>query len=277
MGSLSLSLRRISIALWLAAMLVSPLAAHEGLHDQISEATRQIKVEPQNARLYLQRGELHRLHGDWRAALADYRRVEQLNSSLDEVRFARGRMYFEAGKAQQARIWLDRFLFAHPNHVDALVTRARVLVKLNHRLAAVKDYARAIASLAKPKPEYYIERAKVLVIEGRKDEALVGIDEGIQKLGAIVTLQLFAIDLELSSKRYDAALYRLEQISAQSPRKESWLARRGLILVQAGREDESREAFKAALSAIESLPPSLRGTSATMELEGQVRAAIGSK
>lgn len=274
MRRLSSSLRRIVVVVWLALMLASPIAAHEGLHEQIAEATRQIRVEPKNARLYLQRGELHRLHCDWRAALADYRRVEQLNPSLDEVRFARGRMYFEAGKALQARIWLDRFLVAHPNHVDALVTRARVLVKLNHRIVAVEDYSRAIETLAKPKPEYYIERAQALVIEGRKDEALGGIDEGIEKLGSIVTLQLFAIDLELSSRCYDAALSRLEQISAQSPRKESWLARRGVILVQAGREDESREAFKAALSAIESLPPSLRGTKATMELEGRVRAAL---
>lgn len=276
MGRLSSFLRHIAVAVWLAVMLASPVAAHEGLHEQIAEVTRQIRLDPNNARLYLERGELYRLHRDWRAALADYRRVERLNPSLDEARFARGRMYFEAGKAQQAKFWLDRFLVAQPNHVDALVTRARMLVKLNHHILAVKDYSRAIAKLAKPKPEYYIERARALVIEGRKDEALAGIDAGIETLGPIVTLQLIAIDLELSNKRYDAALSRLDQISAQSPRKEGCLARRGAILVQAGRQDASHEAFKAALSAIESLPPSLRGTKATMELEGRMRAAIGS-
>jgi len=277
MGRLGSFLRCIAVAVELVLMLATPIAAHDGLREQIAEVTSQIKVNPRNARLYLKRGELHRLHRDWRAALADYRRAEQLNPSLDEVKLARGHLYFEAGKVQQARIWLDQFLFTWPNHVDALLTRARVLVKLNQRIAAVNDYSRAIATLTNPKPEHYIERAQALVNEGHKNEALRGIDEGIEKLGRLVTLQLFAIDLELSSKRYDAALSRLEQISRQSPRKESWLARRGVILVQAGRENESREAFKAALSAIESLPRSLRGTRATMELEGQVRAAIGSK
>jgi tetratricopeptide (TPR) repeat protein len=165
---------------------------------------------------------------------------------------------------------------AKPNHVDALVTRARVLVRQNHWVEAAADYSRAIAQLAKPKPEYYIERAEALVAGGRKDEALGGIDEGVKRLGPIVTLQLFAINLELSSKSYDAALSRLEQISVQSPRKESWLARRGDILLVAGREDEARNAFKAALAAIEALPQYHRTTKATMELERRVRAALGS-
>jgi len=250
--------------------------AHEGLHEQIAAVSAEIKREPKNASLYLKRGELHRLHRDWDRAFADYNRAEQLNPRLDEVNFGRGRTYFDADKPQQARIWLDRFLVVRPNHVDALVTRARVLVKLNLSTAAATDYSRVIAQLAKAKPEYYIERAEALVAGGRNDDALGGIDEGIRKLGPIVTLQLFAIDLEISRKSYDAALSRLEQISAQSPRKESWLARRGDILLLAGRRDEALQAYKAAIAAIEALPPYRRATKATVELERRVRAALGS-
>jgi hypothetical protein len=39
---------------------------------------------------------------------------------------------------------------------------------------------------------------------------------------------------------------------------------------------EAREAFAAALSAIEALPPRLRQTRAAMETEKQVRAALDS-
>jgi tetratricopeptide (TPR) repeat protein len=275
MRRLTSSVRMVAVAACLLAALALPTPAHEGLHEQIAEVTAQIKRDPKNASLYLKRGELNRLHRDWTAAFADYSRAEQLNPRLDEVKFGRGRTYFEADKPRQARIWLDRFLIAKPSHVDALVTRARVLVKLNQHLAATADYSRAIAQLEKPKPEYYIERAQAFVAIGRTDEALVGIDEGVKRLGPIVTLQLFAIDLELSSKRYDSALSRLELISAQSPRKESWLARRGDILLVAGREDEARKAFTAALAAIEALPPNHRATKATFELERRVRGALG--
>jgi tetratricopeptide (TPR) repeat protein len=270
------TLKLVAVAACLEIALVWPTPAHEGLHEQIANVTARIKREPRDASLYLQRGELHRLHRDWDSAFSDYSRAEQLNPRLDEVNFGRGRAYLEAGKPEHAKKWLDRFLIAKPNHADGLVTRARVLVNLNQSIAAAADYSRAIGQLAKPKPEYYIERARVLVAIGRNEEALSGIDDGVTKLGPIVTLQLFAIDLELSRKSYDAALSRLEQVAVQSPRKESWLARRGDILLLAGRQDEARQAFKAALVAIETLPQYHRATKATMELERRVRTALGS-
>ena len=271
-----LSIRLTVVIAMLTLLTATVLAAHEGLHEQIVEVTRQLMREPKNARLYLRRGELYRLHGEWKSALADYRRAESLDPHLEEVKLGRGRLYYEAKKPTLAKLWLDRFLAVNPDHADALVTRGRILVILRHRLAAVKDYSRAIDLLDRPKPEYYIERASTLVAEGRGNEALKGIEEGIKKLGPIVTLQLFAIDLELSGGRYDAALSRLDQISSQSPRKENWLARRGEILRQAGRGPEARGAFQAALAAIESLPPHHRVSKATRELEARIRAAMGS-
>ncbi|HXG67966.1 MAG TPA: tetratricopeptide repeat protein [Blastocatellia bacterium] len=238
--------------------------------------TRRIGKDPKNAALYLKRGELHRLHRDWGAALADYDRAERLDPRLAIVQFSRGRMFFEADKPQQAKLWLDRFLTGQPDHLEALVTRARVLVKLGQRLAAAQDYSRAIAQLSRPRPELYLERAQALAAAGgpHRDEALRGLDEGIQTLGPLVTLELLAIELEVDGGRYDAALARVEQIAAQSPRKERWLARRAEILRQAGRTAEARQAFTAALAAIESLPAHRRKNKATAELEKRARAAL---
>ena len=270
--------QRCVVIACLAASLIWPLpaSAHEGLHEQIAEVTARIKQQPKNAELYLKRGELHRLHRDWSRALEDYRRAETLDPRLDAVQFGRGRMFFEAGKPGQARAWLDRYLSRHTDQVEALVTRARVLVKLGERRAAAKDYSAAIAQSPRAKPEYYIERAQALLPEGSagRADALGGIDEGIQKLGPIVTLELFAIDLELAARRYDAALARLERVASQSQRKERWLARRGEILRQAGRTAEAREAFSQALEAIKSLPQYRRNTKATLELENRLRAAL---
>jgi predicted negative regulator of RcsB-dependent stress response len=63
-------------------------------------------------------------------------------------------------------------------------------------------------------------------------------------------------------------------VAVQSPRKESWLARRGDILAGAGREPEARAAYAAALAAIEALPRSARRTAAMVSLEKHVRAAL---
>jgi len=106
---------------------------------------------------------------------------------------------------------------------------------------------------------------------------VVGLDEGIQKLGPLVTLQLTAIDLELRRRNYDAALARLDGITSQSERKETWLVRRGEILKLAGRQEEARAAFNAALVAIESLPPARRQSRTVTTLELRARSALGSQ
>ena len=89
-----------------------------------------------------------------------------------------------------------------------------------------------------------------------------------------MTLQLSAIDIELALKNYDAALTRLEMAADASPRKETWLARKGQILQQARRNDQARNAFNAALEAIDSLPADRRNVPAILELQEHIREQL---
>jgi len=267
----------VGIAVCLA--LLSSLAqAHEGLHEQILAITAKIKRDPKNASLYLQRGELHRLHRDWTQAAADYDRAARLRPDLQIVDLARGKMLFESGRFKRARLVLDRFLSRQPDHYEGLITRARVLSRIGFRDDAVKDFTQALARSAVPDPDLYIERAHVTAEdEKRIDEALNGLDEGMKRLGPLVTLLLPAIDLELRRHDYDAALARLESVTSQSERKETWLVRRGEIFGLAGRQEEARAAFNAALAAIESLPFERRQSRAVTTLQLRARSALGSR
>jgi predicted Zn-dependent protease len=266
--------------LWAAATIFialacSPVAvlAHGDLHGQILELTQRIEKEPGNPELYLARGELHRAHEEWDAAQADYDFAFALNPKLEVIDFVRGRLFLEANWPISAKIALDRFLSKQGNHVEALVTRARTLRKLESRVAAARDYTRAIQFTTESRPELYLERAQTLVAEGGPyiKEALQGLDEGIRKLGQLVTLELNAIDIEVTQKQYDGAITRLDAIAAKSPRKETWLARKGDILQLAGRTDDARTAFTAALQAMETLPPGRRNVPAMLELQQRIR------
>ena len=257
-------------------LLSSSVQAHEGLHEQIVAITTKIKRDPKNATLYLQRGELHRLHRDWTRANADYDRAARLQPELEVVNFVRGKMFFESGRLQRARITLDRFLAQQPSHFEGLVTRARVLAKLGAADDAIKDFTQALAVSADP--ELYLERAQVAARNAKRvEEALIGLDEGIKRLGPLVTLQLAAIDLELRRHSYDTALARLDIVMSQSERKETWLARRGEILTLAGRSEEARAAFQNALAAIDSLPPSRRQARSITALQLRIRSALASQ
>jgi tetratricopeptide (TPR) repeat protein len=259
---------------WLA--LDSACFGHGAVHEQIAALSGEIEKNPRDPVLYLKRGELHRAHQDWDAAQADFDTAGALNPNLAPLDYLRGRLYHEAGWNLSARVAMDRFLARNTNSVEALITRARTLVKLSQPLAAAEDYARALTVMAEPAPEVYIERSQALAAAGdaHLDAAVRCLDEGIRKLGPLVTLELFAIDLEVKRKNFDAALRRVDTVSGRLPRKEPWLAKRGEILQQAGRTQESQAAFQAALAAINTLPPARRNAPAMIELQRRLQESL---
>lgn len=249
---------------------------HGPLHEQIAHATELIENDPKNAGLYLGRGELYRHHGDWEKALDDYDRAIQLDSSLKTVDLARGKMWFEAGRYHKAKMALDTYLLKQPDNIEALVTRARVLMQLGQNQSAVVDWNHVLSRLSEPSPEYYIERAQALSAKDPEylQEALMGIEEGMAVLGPIVTLQLYAIDLEIRLQNYTSALARLDEIARKSPRKEKWLFQRGNLLYKAGRMEAARQAYRDGLKAIEKLQEHRRNTNAIIELQKQLHEAL---
>lgn len=256
-----------------------PAAAHGSLHEQIDELTIRIQVDPRQAALYLRRGRLHSHHGDWQAALADYDRAAKLEPALEELDLARGRTLLDAGRYQEAKSALDRFLARHPRRAEGLVLRARVCRALGFHRSAAVDYAHAIAvtgGSGAGAPELYLERARSLAGEGAagREEALRALDEGLGKLGPIPGLQLYAIDLELAHGRPDAALARIDDAAAQSPRPESWWARRADILERTGRPGEALVDYERALAELVSRSAERHRTAASAQLEDQVRSAV---
>jgi tetratricopeptide (TPR) repeat protein len=264
--------RRIAV-LTLIALTAFPLWAHEGLHEQIEAITLKIRKDPKNAGLYLQRGELHRLHTEYKLAQLDYDKAEKLDRSLP-VDYARGRMFVAAKQPALAKKHLDKFLAKNPTHSEALLMRARALVALERANDAIADYDSAIEHASRPTPDLYHERAKVIASTGATDNALRGLDEGIARLGPLVSLQRKAIELELSAGRYDRALARLDTIADQSPRKEYYLADRGEILEKAGRPAEAQAAYREALERIAALPEARQNNQMTLDLTERVKKGL---
>lgn len=266
--------RRVGLVAMLAiAALARAAFAHGDLHEQIVSVTAQIQKSPDNADLYLKRADLNRLHEEWPAAAADYDRAEKLAPSAPAIHLGRGKMLLATGRLDDAKGELDKFIAAKPGHIEALVTRARIEALRKQPLAAAEDFARAIALAPRPEPDLYHERAQALAAAGDDHipEALRCLDDGTAKLGNLPTLGLYAIDLELRRKDFDAALARLDKLSAASPRKETWLERRGDILTAAVRPEEARQTYLGALEAMRALPQQRRFTKTTMELEQRLK------
>ncbi len=250
------------------------LHAHGGTAEHLKRITEQIQRAPTNAELYLRRGELHRKLGNARAALEDFDKAQELAPERLEVDVFRARLHLDANVPELAQLVLDRYLKQRPQHTpqntEAVLLRAQVNAQLGARAQAIRDYTTALARLTQPKPELFLARAQLQVEMKQFEAAINGLDEGIAKLGTLVTLQSLAVEVEVKRKRWDAALTRLETIAAQSPRQEHWWVQRAEILLQAGRKDEAEQALVSARRALAALPEHLRRTAASTALEARV-------
>jgi predicted Zn-dependent protease len=257
----------------------SRVAAHIGLHEEINQLTALLEEEATNAELFLKRAELYRMHRKWPNALADYQRARQLDSTLAAVELGLGRLYLDQGLPDMSIPFLDDLIDREPDNIQGLLSRAKAWSALGEHLISAQDYTQVIDRLQggdTPVPEYYYERARELSAAGNKhiDSALQGLDEGMALLGPVAPLELFAIELEIKARRYDAALDRLESAIARSARKETWLVQRGDVLLLACRHQEARESYMQALSSIDRLPGSRRNTPAIHALQSSTERKL---
>ena len=264
----------LALALALAWGALAPdVRAHGDFHSLITGANKLIDSQPNDPEGWLRRGELYRLHQQWDAASADFEKAASLGAKQVALDLAWGRYWLDTNWPLSARTAMDRLLTASPNHVEGHLLRGRALTRLGQHLEAAADFTKAIASTAEPGPDLFIERAQILAAGGPQESAaaLATLDEGIRKLGPLVTLQLTAIDLELKRKNFDGALERLDGVAAKSPRKETWLVRRGEVLLQANRPDEALKAYRDALASLQTLPAARRNVPAMADLENRIR------
>ena len=266
--------RLLAMAWMIVAASSWPAHAHDGIAGQIARLTAQIKNAPSDGSLLLRRGDLFRVNRQWREALADLDRVEQLDSSLRRVDLVRAHVLFDSSRPAEAVAAADRYLAHDPDHLDALLIRARARIVLRRFTTAADDFTRIIRS--RPLPDFYLERARAQRASGAAGllPALRGLDEGLARIGSIVTVELEALDLERALRQFDRAIVRIDRLAAQSARKEQWLARRGAVLEQAGRRDEARASYAAAIAAAEQLPPRIQRTRATQHLLTALRADL---
>jgi tetratricopeptide (TPR) repeat protein len=266
----------LAIGLGVTLVLSSVSWAHQQISSKLEQLNAEIAEHPSDADLYVQRGELYRLDREWALAEVDFLKALELTPDDPDLQFHLGRLWYEAGRPGQARTALDRYLLARPDHVDGLVMRGLVLGALGERLAAAADYDMVIAQLKPPEPEHYLQRARWLAAEGdaHTDRALRGIDEGLDRLGPIVALIAFAIDVETRHGRYDAALARFASLPGVLAEHPEWVARRGDVLSAAGRDREASAAYAQALASIEGMPAKRRSAKAIVALEARLQGRL---
>lgn len=262
---------------------------HEGIHERIQKACQKIDKDPRNAQLYLQRAELYRLHLDWPEARADLNLARRLTPQSAALLLEEAHWFAARGRRLQALMNLDAMLDSdaakssqgavQPNRqqqAEGWRLRAELLRQIKQPQAAADAMAQAIPLFVKAEPDYFHFRAKCLLQLGHRglQPALDCAQQGIDVLGACISLELLAVDIECRLGRCDSAIERLKRISHNAQRKESWLVQMGDVYWRCGRRAEAKKQYRSALNAIQRLRPRTQNTPAVKELRSKAESQL---
>lgn len=258
------------------SLLAGPAFGHGGFHERLAQLAAALEKTPNDPALHFELADLNGQHGDWQMSLLNLDRVEELGPGKFLTPLLRGQAWLIGGQPEKAKMVLDPLVAAHPESARGWLLRARAAQRLGDAAGSLADYREALRRTNVPEPDLIQEAADALAAAGLAGEAVQVLAAGIEKLGPIPSLALRAMEVEIATKNFDAALTRVEALRKSAPRPEPWMARRASVLAQAGRIEESRAAWQALVAHLEALPNLERGSHAMSKLMQDARQALGS-
>ena len=268
---------KASVAMTSFSLMCCAMAGGHGTHDERVELyAEKLKRDPGDVNSRHELALAHVENGDWCLALAELAiadRITKPGSGLD-FSVTRARALVLGGRPDGARVVLDAFLEKSPGHAPALLERARIYDTLKMPEESLADYRNALRLTVNPERDLFLEIAGKLAGQHADDEAILVIQKGIASKGAVPSLVLKAVDLEIAAGRYDDALKRVDSMARLMPRPEPWMAKRASVLARAGRLEESRHEWEGLVKRIDGLPAPERGSVAMTTLSKGARLAL---
>lgn len=271
----SSSVARIIFA---TVLVTTPLltAAQGDIELQLAIVNEQLAETPDNYRLHAKAGELHGMHEDWQLAFTSLIRAKSLapdsSAAILDLRIAE--LLYRAGNSEQALPYVERYLDSHQDSSTGWRVHANIQGSLNDIDAALESFDHSIRYAIMPTPELFFERARLLEKQPRRSgELLQGIDEGIQRLGPLVSLLQYAIEIDQQRGNHASALARVDALPEPIRQQPRWLLRRSVLLNESGRVLEAEVFNRMAMRAIEKLPAQRQETDAYVALRSEIESS----
>ncbi len=270
--------RGIASRLFLGALFLFPapeVFAHGLIEDQIAGLTKQVAEKPDDAALYARRAELHREHGDAKAARADLHTALAICPEDAAFLLALARLQRESDQLAAALSSVDACLWRHPGNPLALEEKARIHVAGSEWSEAASAWEACLKASPNPPLEVSLSYADACCRAGSTERAVVVLREAIQRHPRVISLRqrtgalLIELDDHAAARREFAALrgyYPSLEVRLLMEEAEIWLKNQWL--------NEARSAFLKARFAFVSLPPERQSQAAMRALGKHINEAL---
>ena len=261
------------IAIFGISVLAHWASAHGDASDYLEHLNKELKENGYQIELLLARAEVHRRQHRYDQSLKDLSQAQSLAPHNVDILYERSLTLHERGDYAEAITAIKQYLEEKPTSPRAYLALAATLEAQSLFLDAARAYDRAIRHQPKPIPDYFIARADSYVAAGHEhlDKALQGLNEAINLLGPLLTLQRLALEVEMRQANHQAALERVDVILQRAERKETWLVEKARILEASGDTEQAHQALLLAIDSIEALPRRIRTTPAMRTLHQTIQ------
>jgi tetratricopeptide (TPR) repeat protein len=218
---------------------------------QLDEADKMfaglVVTDPNDKYLALGRSKLAQARGDLDGAVAFLMQAEALDPGTPKYYFLAGAAEFRAGNSAKAGDFATRALEVAPADHAAVMLMIGVDAAQGSFDKAEAVLARAVA-VDPEMADFQGERAAMLHVLNRSQEALTAINAALQLTPGITSWEVTRADILLSLKRFEDARAQAASVLVTEPdNAEAWLIE-GQALVGLDRTQEARAAYKTAIS-----------------------------
>jgi len=204
-----------------------------------------ISLKPEDAALYVERGQLHFVYHRFDAAVADFTRANELNPTLDAAYFGRGLALGRTGKVAEGIRDLDLYIERNPKSSKAHTKRGVRHIWNRDFDAAKRDLKRAV-ELDDTNAEAHDDLGVVLAQEGDLLAAIPHFEKA-RRLDPRYAKPHHNLGMALYMTGHsEAALRAVDAALALDATARNTLLLKGTILEALGRGDEARAVREAA-------------------------------
>jgi tetratricopeptide (TPR) repeat protein len=257
-------------------LLAQSLCAHGTRDVRIQELNQQLKQNPNNAELYLQRGRVWIDSQVWSHALDDTLRAERIQPELHEALYWQGYIHYRTQKFTQAKQCLERYITLAPQSPAGHTTLAQVHTEQKNYALAAQHFDLAIAADSNPQPQRYIERYRVLRLMQPANPARIenGLKEGVARHGEIINLLELLVEWHQHQGQWTEALAWLNRYPEPLRQTPQWWLAKGHLLKHKGDTSEAQKAYQTVIDNLALLSEHKRSLRPFIQAKQEAEAAL---
>lgn len=251
----------------------SQLFAHGDLSLRIENKTTEIKEDPKNALLYFERGFLYQQHEEFKKALSDYIKSEELGYTSSLVPFRKSQVYFNQKELGLALNQIDTYIDSNNLDIKGKKLKAQILFKLKRYSEAIPLYDYVIKNTIDIRPQDFIEYCNIILSENTNDyqKAIDILDFGLTKVGKnALSLRLKRLDFLKASNQVNKTIEEYNYFILEYNRNEFWYYKKAKYLESLKRLPEANISIQSSKIAINQLDNKFKNTPSIKKLKENI-------